>query len=171
MIAAPAKLEREEPRLVSAASMSAAARDCGARRPQTTSLITSASSVDVQALCATQGWKYCVISGVAVRRWGEPRQTHDVDLTLFTGLSRKEEFVDTILVHYAPRLPDGRRFAMGWRVLLVETTTGIPLDAQRCHRHRASSQYSAACSFRSNLYSQVTNPCLWEPAARALETN
>ena len=110
-----------------------------------------------------------MIGGVAVQRWGEPRQTRDVDLTLFTGLGREEEFVDTSLVHYAPRLPDA--FAIGRRVLLVETTTGIPLDAQRCHRHRAWSQYSAACSFRSNPYSQVPNPWLWEPAARALETN
>ena len=86
------------------------------------------AAVDVQALCATQGWKCCVIGGVAVQRWGEPRQTRDVDLTLFTGLGREEHFVDTILAQYAARLPDARRFAIERRVLLVETTTGIPLD-------------------------------------------
>ena len=86
------------------------------------------AAVDVQALCAARGWKCCVIGGVAVQRWGEPRQTRDVDLTLFTGLGGEEQFVDTILVHYAPRLPDARQFAIERRVLLVETTTGIPLD-------------------------------------------
>jgi hypothetical protein len=69
-----------------------------------------------------------VIGGVAVQRWGEPRQTRDVDLTLFTGLGGEEQFVDTILAHYAARLPDARQFAIERRVLLVETRIGIPLD-------------------------------------------
>ena len=84
--------------------------------------------VDIQSLCATQGWKCCVIGGVAVQRWGEPRQTRDVDLTLFTGLGREEQFIDPILAHYAARLPHARRFALERRVLLVETASGIPLD-------------------------------------------
>jgi hypothetical protein len=63
------------------------------------------AAVDIQALCAAQGWKCCVIGGLAVQRWGEPRQTRDVDLTLFTGLGREEQFVDPILTHYAARLP------------------------------------------------------------------
>ena len=86
------------------------------------------AAVDIQALCATQGWKCCVIGGLAVQRWGEPRQTRDVDLTLFTGLGREEQFVDLILAHYAARLPDARRFALERRVLLVETASGVPLD-------------------------------------------
>ena len=85
-------------------------------------------AVDIQALCEAQGWTCCVIGGLAVQRWGEPRQTRDVDLTLFTGLGREEQFVDPILTHYAPRLPDARRFALERRVLLVETASGVPLD-------------------------------------------
>jgi hypothetical protein len=84
--------------------------------------------VDIQALCATQGWKCCVIGGVAVQRWGEPRQTRDVDLTLFTGLGHEEQFIDPILAHYAARRLDARQFALERRVLLVETASGIPLD-------------------------------------------
>ena len=76
------------------------------------------AAVDIQALCAAQGWTCCVIGGLAVQRWGEPRQTRDVDLTLFTGLGREEQFVDPILTHYAARLPDARRFALERRVLL-----------------------------------------------------
>ena len=69
-----------------------------------------------------------MIGGVAVQRWGEPRQTRDVDLTLLTGLGGEEAFVDPLLEHYAARFPDARRFAIERRVLLVETTAGIPLD-------------------------------------------
>ena len=66
--------------------------------------------------------------GVAVQRWGDPRQTRDVDLTLLTGLGGEESFVDPILQHYRARIPDARRFALERRVLLVETRDAVPLD-------------------------------------------
>lgn len=69
-----------------------------------------------------------MIGGVAVQRWGDPRQTRDVDLTLLTGLGGEEAFVDPILEHYTPRITDARRFALERRVLLVGTSAGIPLD-------------------------------------------
>lgn len=31
------------------------------------------------------GWRFCFIGGVAVQRWGTPRFTQDIDLTLLTG--------------------------------------------------------------------------------------
>lgn len=87
-----------------------------------------AAAADILAFCAARGWRCCVIGGVAVQRWGEPRQTRDVDLTLLTGLGGEEAFVDPILEHYAARIPEARRFAIERRVLLVETADGIPLD-------------------------------------------
>jgi hypothetical protein len=87
-----------------------------------------AAAVDIQTFCATRGWRSCVIGGVAVQRWGDPRQTRDVDVTLLTGLGGEEAFVDPILEHYPARITDARRFALERRVLLVETRDGIPLD-------------------------------------------
>ena len=69
-----------------------------------------------------------MIGGVCGATMGEPRQTRDVDLTLLTGLGGEEAFVDPILEHYAARIPEARRFALERRVLLVETSYGIPLD-------------------------------------------
>ncbi|NOT27885.1 MAG: hypothetical protein HOP16_17510 [Acidobacteria bacterium] len=86
------------------------------------------AAADFEAFCVTRGWSCCVIGGLAVQRWGEPRQTRDVDLTLLTGLGGEERFIDPILAHYAPRVPDARRFAIERRVLLVETADRIPLD-------------------------------------------
>jgi hypothetical protein len=86
------------------------------------------AAADIQAFCAGRGWKCCVIGGLAVQRWGEPRQTRDVDLTLLTGLGGEEHFIDPLLAAYAPRLPDARQLALDRRVLLVETASGIPLD-------------------------------------------
>ena len=33
-----------------------------------------------------QRWNFCYIGGIALQRWGEPRVTQDIDLTLLTGL-------------------------------------------------------------------------------------
>lgn len=86
------------------------------------------AALEIETFCATQGWKSCVIGGLAVQRWGEPRQTRDVDLTILAGLGGEDRFVDPILDRYQSRLPDARRFALERRVLLVETADGIPLD-------------------------------------------
>lgn len=78
--------------------------------------------------CRSHGWQACVIGGLAVQRWGEPRQTRDVDLTLLAGLGGEERFIDPLLARYQPRVPDARRFALERRVLLVETDDRVPLD-------------------------------------------
>lgn len=87
-----------------------------------------AAAADFQAFCAARGWQSCVIGGLAVQRWGEPRQTRDVDLTLLTGMGGEETFVDPLLAHYAARIPDARRFALEHRVILIQTATHVPLD-------------------------------------------
>lgn len=63
-----------------------------------------------------------------MQRWGEPRQTRDVDVALLTGFGGEARFIDHLLQHYRPRRSDARKFALDHRVLLVETDTGIPLD-------------------------------------------
>jgi hypothetical protein len=49
------------------------------------------AAAHLQEWCAGRGWRCCVIGGLAVQRWGEPRQTRDVDLTLLTGMVGSEE--------------------------------------------------------------------------------
>lgn len=86
------------------------------------------AAVDVQQFCHSRGWRCCVIGGLAVLRWGEPRQTRDVDLTLVTGLGGEERFIDPLLARYRPRIPEARQLALEHRVVLVETSDGVPLD-------------------------------------------
>ena len=38
-----------------------------------------------QQVFERRGWKFCFIGGVANFRWGTPRLTDDLDLTLLTG--------------------------------------------------------------------------------------
>ena len=74
------------------------------------------------------GWRACVIGGLAVQRWGEPRLTQDVDLTVLVGLGDEARFVDGVLGRFDGRRPDAHRFALTYRVLLVRASAGVPLD-------------------------------------------
>ena len=63
-----------------------------------------------------------------MQRWGRPRFTQDVDLTLLTGIGGEERFVDALLRRFPGRLPDAREFALEHRVLLARTPGGVDLD-------------------------------------------
>lgn len=86
------------------------------------------AAIEVQTLCDAEGWRFCFIGGLAVLRWGEPRQTRDVDLTLLTGMGGEEPFVDRLVERFRPRLPDAKRFALDNRVLLLSSDDGVGID-------------------------------------------
>ncbi|MDE3066841.1 MAG: hypothetical protein KGJ60_04735 [Verrucomicrobiota bacterium] len=49
------------------------------------------TALEIQRLCESQKWSFCIIGGLAVQRWGEPRLTTYVDLTLLTGFGGRGE--------------------------------------------------------------------------------
>jgi 5-methylcytosine-specific restriction endonuclease McrA len=60
----------------------------------------------------------CLIGGLAVQRWGEPRLTQDVDLTVLAEYGKEEDVVDAVLVrrpYQPPRacLAAGARYVVG----------------------------------------------------------
>lgn len=85
-------------------------------------------SVELQDFCDRRQWKFCIIGGIAVLHWGEPRFTMDLDLTLLTGCGGEESFVDEWLSHYEPRIEGARDFALMNRVLLLRSGEGIGID-------------------------------------------
>lgn len=89
-------------------------------------LLQAAAKIQVSFL--RQGWRFCFIGGVAVQRWGNPRFTQDIDLTLLTGFGGEEVFVDALLKELNPRRPDAREFALSRRVLLAQTKEGVDVD-------------------------------------------
>jgi hypothetical protein len=91
-----------------------------------TDLYTTA--LEIQRLCEGQAWPFCIIGGVAVQRWGEPRFTKDVDLTLFTGFGEEEYFLEFWLKHFQLRPPCTRTSALTTRVLFLSTLQGVPID-------------------------------------------
>jgi len=83
---------------------------------------------EIQDFIQSKGWPFCFIGGLAVLRWGEPRFTQDVDLTLLTGFGNEEPYVDALIEHFRPRVKDARTFALEKRVALLQSENGIGID-------------------------------------------
>lgn len=87
-----------------------------------------AAAAEIQSSLQRAGEKFCFIGGVALQRWGEPRLTRDVDLTLLCNYGAESPVVERLLAIFAPRMPDAREFALQHRVLLLRANSGIPID-------------------------------------------
>ncbi len=85
------------------------------------------AAIDVERYCQSQAWRFCFIGALAVIRWGEPRLTRDVDLTLLTGFGGEERYIDALLGRFRGRRVDARQFAVQYRVLLIEAGE-VPVD-------------------------------------------
>jgi hypothetical protein len=85
-------------------------------------------AAEIQALMESERWRFCFIGGLAVERWGEPRETVDVDLTLLTGFGGEEPYIRTLLDRFEGRIEDAAAFAMENRVLLLRSASGVGID-------------------------------------------
>lgn len=84
---------------------------------------------DLQSLLEAHGWRFCFIGGIAVLRWGEPRFTRDLDVTLLCPFGSEDEISAPLLNSgYSARIADAGEFARRNRVLLLAAPNGIPID-------------------------------------------
>ena len=87
------------------------------------------AALELQDFFIRRQWRFCLIGGIALLRWGEPRFTRDVDVTLLTGFGHEDDFITPILASgYRGRFPDAAEFARRNRVLLIDSPQGIPID-------------------------------------------
>ncbi len=87
------------------------------------------AALDLQTFCVERKWRFCIIGGIALLRWGEPRYTRDVDMTLLSACGDENAFITPILAAgYTGRIPDAAGFALKNRVLLLHSPEGIPID-------------------------------------------
>ena len=82
----------------------------------------------VQQIFERDEWKFCFIGGVANFRWGTPRLTNDLDLTLLTGFGGEPAYTAALLAEFESRISDAAEFALRNRVLLLRTPDGFGLD-------------------------------------------
>ena len=86
------------------------------------------AAAQLQVVCEANHWGYCFIGGLAVQRWGEPRETVDVDLTLLTGFADEARFASVLMNAFEPRIENAAHFAAVNRVLLLRAASGVGLD-------------------------------------------
>jgi hypothetical protein len=83
---------------------------------------------EVDSFCRRKDWRYCIIGGLALLRWGEQRMTKDVDFTLLTGFGHEEAYLRVLLSEFEPLQADPMEFALRNRVLSVLTKAGFKAD-------------------------------------------
>lgn len=86
------------------------------------------AAVKVQKFLASNQIDNCVIGGLAVNRWGDPRTTSDVDLTLIVPFGDEKATATTVLQAFASRIEAPFEFAIRARILLVVDPDGVKLD-------------------------------------------
>ena len=82
----------------------------------------------VQQIFEGHGWRFCFIGGVANFRWGTPRLTNDLDLTLLTGFGGEAEYTAALLAEFESRIAGAAELALRNRVLLLRTPDGFGID-------------------------------------------
>lgn len=87
-----------------------------------------AAGARLQAQLEALDWQFCFIGGIANFRWGIPRLTIDLDLTLLTGFGHEDRYVSELLGMHESRVRDAREFALRNRVVLLRTEDGIGVD-------------------------------------------
>jgi hypothetical protein len=101
---------------------------------------------ELQVFCDQRGWRSCFIGGLAVQRWGEPRVTRDVALTLMAGSGAEDSFIDPLLDSYAARIENAKKFAQSHRVLLLKSHGDVGIDISL-----------GALPFEENVVSRATS--------------
>jgi hypothetical protein len=94
--------------------------------PSLTPVLVAAD--ELVGFCRINQWACCLIGGLAVQRWGEPRFTRDADLTLLTGFGGEEHYLRLLLEQFSSRVADGLNFALRARVALLRSSQGVDLD-------------------------------------------
>ena len=73
-------------------------------------------------------WECCVIGGLAVQRWGEPRTTLGADIVLLADWGRETAYITAILDRFESRIAGALEFAVANRVLLIQASNGASVD-------------------------------------------
>jgi hypothetical protein len=107
------------------------------------------SARQLQDFCDRQGWRSCIIGGIAVLRCGQPPVTRDIHRNVLTGFgSGEERVIDAPLANYTPRLADARAFALRTRILLLSAPSGTGADV------------SLALAFEELVTARATAPAI-----------
>lgn len=86
------------------------------------------AALTAQSACEKIGLSYCVIGGVALQRWGEPRFTADADLSVLVEPGGEDAVAGALLARMEARIENPLEFARRTRVLLLRSANGVGID-------------------------------------------
>ena len=112
------------------------------------------AAVALQAMLQAEQLPFCFIGGIALARWGEPRLTRDLDITLLAGFGNEERIATRLLELFPSRIADPLPFAIEQRVLLLTVGESVPVDIalgglpfeEECVARASSYAYTSAWS-------------------------
>ena len=87
-----------------------------------------AAAAALQKKWEAMDFQFCFIGGLAVQHWGEPRQTNDVDATVWTQFGNERPVIDRLLEDLTSCIENADQFALVNRVLLVQEPSGVDVD-------------------------------------------
>ena len=95
--------------------------------PQPVSRLASAAATVLSVLDAAN-IPACLIGGLVIPRWGQPRATTDADFSVLAPYGHEGPVIDLLLRTFRARRPDAKAFALAHRVLLLASADGVGID-------------------------------------------
>lgn len=86
------------------------------------------AALAAQAACKKLGLSFCVIGGVALQRWGEPRFTADADISVLVEPGEERRIAEALLSELPARIDDALGFAARTRVVLARSAGNVGID-------------------------------------------
>ena len=86
------------------------------------------TAIELQSYLESCDYSFCIIGGIAVQRWGEPRLTRDIDATLAIPFGSERRVAGEILKRYQSRVSNPVDFAVQARILLLKDLSGNGID-------------------------------------------
>lgn len=86
------------------------------------------AAAEIQQFLEQNNLPFCFIGGIAVIHFGETRITSDIDISLLCGYGNEQRIISLLLSKFPTRISGATEFAMQNRVLLLRSSSGIPVD-------------------------------------------
>ena len=86
------------------------------------------AALAAQTVCEELELKFCIIGGVALQRWGEPRFTADADLSVLVEPGQEDIVAGALLGRLQARIDNPLDFARRTRVVLMKSSDGVGID-------------------------------------------
>ena len=106
---------------------------------------------ELQTFCRRRGWRFCFIGGIALQRWGEPRLTADVDLTILTGYGGEADYIAELCHAFAGRVPDAAELHTAAGCSSFSPSEASPLTSLSARYPSRNAWSIAQASFDSSI--------------------